>query len=298
MRKLLEKDSRQIELFIRFCAFTVLIGRAAQYLFRDAPYRAFLWKEDWLAPIIEQFTPLTWREWVTSMSVNNCITYIIKFHGLILLIGAFLVFTAQIFKLSRFFLWYSVGILILDSLLGFLDKGLKIGMLIEHSLQWGIVLILLLYIKKAWSPLTLYRNIGILTVLCFLGHGLYAIGYHSQPGYFIDMTMNVFGMSESSSRLFITIAGYLDLLICIGIWIPVIRKPILYYAVFWGLITALARIIGNFNPDIWVYSLNSWWFQTVFRIVHGIGPFIMLIILNSISREEKETKKIQQKFNL
>ena len=171
-------------------------------------------------------------------------------------------------------------------------------MLIEHSLQWGIIIILLQYLKRNWSPKFLYNILAVFTTLCFFGHGLYAIGYYPQPGFFVDMTINVFGLSESASRLFLKVAGYLDMLICIGIWIPRIRKPVLYYAAIWGGITALARIVGNFNPDYWLYSLNSWWFHAVYRIVHCIGPVIMIVIIEGVKRQKADIQKIQEKFNL
>ena len=103
------------------------------------------------------------------------------------------------------------------------------------------------------------------------------------------MVINIFEVNESSARLFLFIAGILDFLLTIFIFIPKFSKIALMYAVFWGLLTSLARIVGGFYADFLLESIHLNLYQVVFRLPHGFIPLMLLIK----RKEFKAIKKIQ-----
>ena len=58
---------------IKICAFTVFLGRAYQLYFFGAPFRAILWDESLLTPIVEGLFNYTWFDYATSPRVNSWI---------------------------------------------------------------------------------------------------------------------------------------------------------------------------------------------------------------------------------
>ena len=85
--------------------------------------------------------------------------------------------------------------------------------------------------------------------ITFLSHGLYAFGFYPVPGNFIDMTISIFGISETEARTFLWIAGIIDVLILPLLFVNKMLKIVVIYSVFWGFLTALARVFANFSID-------------------------------------------------
>ena len=96
------------------------------------------------------------------------------------------------------------------------------------------------------------------------------------------MTNNILGFSENGIRLFLKIAGILDFIIAVGLFVPFqkVQKAVLGYAVFWGVVTTFARIFGNFYSDYALSSLHQWGFEALFRFPHFLIPLTLLIYLN------------------
>ena len=55
------------------------------------------------------------------------------------------------------------------------------------------------------------------------------------------------------------------------------------YAVFWGFLTALARVVANYSTDFPLETLHQYGFETVVRLCHGLGPLLILFLLNKQS---------------
>lgn len=64
---------------VKICAFTVFLGRAYQLYFFGAPFRAILWDESLLTPIVEGLSNYSWQEYATSSRVNIWIDGFTKF---------------------------------------------------------------------------------------------------------------------------------------------------------------------------------------------------------------------------
>ncbi|GAA4112131.1 hypothetical protein GCM10022393_10370 [Aquimarina addita] len=262
---------------LKICVFLVFIGRAYQYLFFDAPFRAFLWDESLLQDIIENIFNTPWNEYVTNPTVNIWIQRIIQCNGLLFLFSAIssLAIHHKNIKFLKLPIFISGVLLILLSLLSAKEKFYHYGQFFEHAIQFGIPFVLLFAIKKENTIKKVSFVLKILVATTFTSHGLYALGYYPVPGTFIDMTINSIGVTEDNAVLLLYIVGILDIVLSILIFVPKIAKYALIYACFWGLITASARVIANFNVDFIDSSLHQSLYLVVYRIPHGVIPLLI-----------------------
>lgn len=159
------------------------------------------------------------------------------------------------------------------SIHAFYSSGYLPEQIIEHGIFIGlpIYLLFLLITKKQENP----TAIKLLIALTFTGHGIYALGVHYVPNNFIDMTTTILGLNHPDAYLFLKIVGAIDLMVA-GMLFFAPSKWVIYYIIFWGIITAFARFIYGFyvsnNP-----VENLYWFGSmVYRLPHGVLAFYLL----------------------
>jgi len=178
-------------------------------------------------------------------------------------------------------LWVGFLCLFLLALLEFMQRQFYLGLLIEHSLQVcaPAIYYLALYHKQNFSKYTLY--IKMIIALTFIGHGMFALGIHPVPGTFVDMLIIVLGVSEALARNLLLVAGSLDFIACIYLFIPRTELYGLGFAVIWGTITACARVLAYFDFDLLAMSSHQWILQTLIRLPHGLIPLAMFLYLKN-----------------
>lgn len=262
---------------LKFSVFSVFLGRAYQYLFWDAPFRSFFWDETLLKPFIESVLKIEWYEYVSSASVDSAIQGLILFFGGVYVVAAvmalFYKYNKPVYKIILVI--GTVGLIILAYLL-MKEQFYRIGQFFEHSLQFGIPLILVYY-HSSFIKAHLGIILKTLIAIVFVAHALYALGYYPVSGYFLDMTINIFGFSEEAAKTFLLVAGILDILTAILIFVPRAAKYALIYMVVWGLLTALARLVSGINFDFFWESIHSSLYQTIYRLPHGLIPLMVLL---------------------
>ena len=170
------------------------------------------------------------------------------------------------------------------SFLYFRERSYQVGQFIEHSLQWSIPLFLIYFIRDGINSQTIRNLLRAVIALTFIGHGLYAVGFYPVPGNFVDMTIACLGLNEPEALLFLKVAGYLDFVVAVGIFLPKADRYILIYATIWGGLTALARIYANFDATFPGESLSEWLHETIFRLPHAAGPFAMFLLATQAYR--------------
>ncbi len=280
--------------WLKIAAGSVFLGRAYQHIFWDAPYRELLWDDQLMQPIIEGLTPWTWHEYVTSLAVDHSIQRWMVGMGVFYMLCAVACFFYE--KMPKWVKWPiclgTVGLVIL-ALLYMKEYFLHVGQFFEYALQFCAPAFLIIYFKnidKLQSNSRLVLAMKLATALTFACHGLYALGYYPRPGGFTMMTMNILGCSESFATKFLIMAGWLDMVVAVGIFLPwKWSKWVLIYAIFWGLATTFARIFGNFYWNFPLESLNEWVYQAVYRLPHGLIPLVLYMM---IAFEDKASKAI------
>ncbi|MBU2921036.1 hypothetical protein KO504_06755 [Winogradskyella psychrotolerans] len=266
---------------VKLCAFTVFIGRAYQLFFFGGPYRAILWDESLLTPIVEGIFNYSWYDYATSKTVNNWIEGFTKFNSLIFLIAALVsLLWHQIkwLKLKRFIIGLGFFLLFLLGICMVKDKNYDFLQLFETSIQLSAPFLLWRNIKIDSNNKKLINGLKIAIAFTFIPHGFMAMGIPYRPGHFIDMTIIILGVNETQATLFLFIVGFLDVLCALLVFVPKLSKYALWYMIIWGFATAFARIVSGFNIDFISSSIHGSAYLTIYRLAHGIIPLIVLLI--------------------
>ena len=245
----------------------------------DSHIRSLLWNEEAVSPLLEKYTSLSWEDY--ALESDPFITTGIEWLGIILMLGAVLTLLMRIPYLA-IFKWFLIplwSIMALDSFSNYFDVHYQSGMLIEYLLQAVMPLLFLLILVfpkrlKTWAWFA-----SLVVAACFVGHGLYAVGFHPVPWSFQVMTMDLLGISEESSKSFLYTVGVLDFAAGLAILIPVLRRPALYYMVIWGGATALARILAHYDPAEKYNGMDPWIAECVVRTSHWMVPILLLMLL-------------------
>lgn len=271
--------NNEVKLILRVICFAVFAGRAWQHLVWDAPYRTLLWDETLLKSIVESLSSMTWNEYVTSEMVDQRIQWFIKGIGILYaLLAIMALFLKSNMKKAGILLLVGAMSLIFLALLYCKEKFFHVGQFFEYTAQFIVPILLyqVLYTKISIKQFALIVKISI--ALTFICHGLYAINYYPRPGNFVDMVINILHVSEPMAHTFLGIAGVLDFLVAIAIFLPAISRTALIYAFIWGLLTSLARVWANFQLDFVWQTLNQWTFESVYRLPHAGLPFILIMM--------------------
>ena len=257
----------------------LLLGRGWQLFFWDVPLRAILWNEDLLSGVVESLFGMTWSDWARSSVLDNGINIFSR------LLGVFYLFLGALcFKIERYrYLWRLLPLatvtLIFIFGLSFVAKFFYIGMLIEHAIQAFTPLLFYVYLRSP-SRFKHYRlGIKIMISATFIGHGLFAFGFHPVPGHFVDMIIVVLGCSNQTALAILKVAGSLDIITSIAIFVPQLTRFCLFFMIPWGIATAFARIVTHINFNLLQETTHQWLAETVYRLPHGLIPLILYLLL-------------------
>lgn len=270
---------------LKTAVFLIFLGRSWQHLFWDAPYRTFFWDESLLQPFIEGWLGFNWTDYVTNLKTDTFIQNTIRGKGILYLLAAFcsLTISKTNKKITQIPILLGGLSLIILSILLTKEKFYHAAQFFEHSIQFGLPFVLVYALQENYKKDTLILTLKTLIAVTFFAHGLYAFGAYPVPGKFVDMVIQIFGFSETAALTFLYIAGILDFVLAVLIFIPKIDKYALCYAVFWGLLTALARITASFSFDFPVQTLHQNLYQVIYRLPHGLTPLMVINLLNGLN---------------
>ena len=269
------------------------MGRAYQYIFFDAPFRAILWDEALMLPVVEGLFNTTWNAYVTNVEVDKWIQRSIVINGILYVIAAIaaLAVNSKNRRYLKFPILVGAWLLVLLFVLSMKEQFFQFPQFFEHAIQFGVPFVLLLAIKgTSLKRISFYLK--ILIALTFTGHGLYALGIYPMPGHFIDMTILSLGVTQSTAVLVLKTVGILDLLLSVLIFVPKWANYFLLYAFVWGILTALARIVSIINLEFMMNSMHQFLYQVVYRLPHGLIPLLVFLIHRHPVKNLKELKNI------
>jgi len=275
--------SKNTVLFLlKLSCFCVFIGRAYEHLFWDAPFRSLLWDQKLLSPIVEGVFNTNWKDYVTSPFADKTIQTIMKINGAFYAICA--IVSLSIHENSKKFFKVILGtggvFLFFLALLLTKSKFYHVSMFFEHSIQFGAPFVLLYLLKVKQDFTKLVMPLKVIIALTFVSHGVYAIGtVYPLPGNFVTMTLNILPVTENLAKSLLYVAGLLDFVAAILIFVPKVSRVALLYAAFWGIVTAFARVLSGLTYEVSLLTLHQYLFATVYRIPHGLIPFICFAIL-------------------
>ncbi|NJN78538.1 MAG: hypothetical protein HC803_09635 [Saprospiraceae bacterium] len=246
--KIHERAFANIEILIlKILTISVLLGRAWQHLFWDVPFRALMWDESLMTPVVKMFG-MSWQDYIMNLEIAYQQEFVMQVIGvfyLILIVFIFFVNAAR--KWIKPFLWLSSFFLFALSLLYWKENFYRIGQLIEYTIQWTIPIFLIFAIYKTQNTTQFRFWLKIAIALTFIGHGLYAFGYYPVPGKFVQMILDMLALNDGQATMLLKVMGVLDFVVAIGLFLPFFWKISIWYCVLWGFATAFARIVTNFD---------------------------------------------------
>lgn len=268
------------EFLVKYIAVFFLLGKGYEYLFWDAPLRAFFWNESFLSPFIECFT--TWENYASSPYVNETLNFFNRVIAILFLFNALIIFFEKkgrqyVYLLTKINLVISFFLL----LCYFKENFYRIGYLLEHSSQF---LSLFVYLLFALNILKTKRLLilKLIAAATFIGHGLYAIGFYPVPGNFIDMVIYILHVDEDTSLVLLKMAGFTDIVVgLLVIFFEVRYTKFLYlFMIFWGTWTSIARSVFGLLLSFSISSVHEEWFKMAYRFPHALIPLLILVYFN------------------
>ncbi|MEM9283077.1 MAG: hypothetical protein AAGA96_14720 [Verrucomicrobiota bacterium] len=251
----------------------------------DSPIRGLIWHEDWWSGWLETRFDLPWSAFAKASDfyINAGLTIL----GVTLMLLALVpwLITRRRFRSLRWLLWLGTALLALDSFARWVDKNFDLGMGIEHALQIFAPAILFFIVSSRDRARIASWLLGIGSAFTFVGHGLYAIGFHPVPLSYQTMTMKLLRVENETAIRFLVGAGLLDFLAALALLFRPVRVIGLLYMVGWGFLTAMARIGSHLGMAQPLYGLDPWIAETLVRTTHWMLPLLLLGLLRTKSAE-------------
>jgi hypothetical protein len=289
------------ENLIRISAGSVLLGRGIQHLFWETPYRHFLWSRQWMEKPAKILFGLDWNTYLLHPVIDLFWTRIIQGIGLLfILIGAILLSNHKPVRIvQKWGARLSLLFLMPLTYLSYLGYWIHLPQVFEFTLQltplW-IIALGRLQVKDLWTN---KNRVKLAISLTFAAHGFYAMGFSAVPHSFVQMTTAILGINNEAAYSFLSIAGLLDFVLAVGIWMPFYKIRIwsLLYAIFWGFFTAFARIWANvYGFDVW-NGLAQWGFEFLVRIAHFVLPLAILLTYETKKNAPEKSRAFLYLFN-
>jgi hypothetical protein len=278
-----------VQVILRLATFLLFAGRAWQHLFWDAPFRALLWDQNTMEGIVLFFRGGTWQEYVTSpvtdRFIQSAITGFGIFYALMALVTLFILGKHRKQFLALYIL-SSVSLAFL-AFLYTMEKFYHAGQFFEYAIQIMLPLLFWYTLKQRANLSGLLLAIKTAIALTFSAHGLYATGFYPQPGVFVDMFISILRVSETAAVKMLFVAGILDFVVSVALFVPRLAKYALLYAALWGGLTAVARTWANFYFDFALSSLHQNLYETLYRLPHMLVPLAAFYIVLQMKEKMK-----------
>lgn len=264
-------------LLLRCAVVCLLLAEVWLHVVHEPPYQAFLWDQQFMGWIVKITTGLEWRDFLMNPIASMLITVFTRtMIGLLLLglVSSLLITEKR--PWAKYGLYLSSGILCFQAFCSFLNVGYQLPMLLEHALRMATPWFLVVGVLKGFT-VSVQRAMLVTIGLTFSSHGLYALGLGVPvPGHFIDMVMESMGVSQGTAKTMLLIAGILDQVMVAGLIFVVTRKFSLLYGVFWGFVTAFARLTSYVRFDVlFGMSLMAYFPEFLVRAPHFMIPLVV-----------------------
>lgn len=268
-------------LLLRILVFCLFFGRGWQGLFWDLPLRTFFWDQSLLEGIVTTLTADTWQNYVTnkSFNVDQFIDSLgVGIGGFWMCCAIVVLFFRETWKLGKWLLYLGSFSLSLLALLYFKDKFWQVGQFFEYATQVTAPLILVHILYGGQNTPRFRTTLKAIIATTFICHGLYAYAYYPQPGIWIQWCMDVLYFKEDqTASQFLIVMGVLDFIAAVLLFVPFkwISSLAIWYCIIWGILTSLARLVGNFYIEMFWESLHQHAYQALYRLVHGGIPLLL-----------------------
>tara|TARA_R110002096_G_scaffold4493_17_gene20932 strand:+ start:4251 stop:5117 length:867 start_codon:yes stop_codon:yes gene_type:complete len=276
-RNPLETD-RLLLLVLRLGTFLCFAGWTWVHFYWQGPYGVLLWQEATFS--LAERWGVSWEEFVGTGANDGLVQQWSGRIGWLYLFSCILSFTVR--RTSR---WQMAGLLGGAGLLAilayakFVSAQRQLPMLVEHGGQVLMPVLLVVGLVFGVRHRVTILLAVIALILTFAGHGAYALGWPwPTPANFSGMTRVILGVDAGTAKTLLVVAGILDLVVCVGILVPAMRRPCAFYAATWGLLTALARPVAGMSLDLNYWGSDQYLHEAVLRAPHYLIPLYLFLV--------------------
>lgn len=271
------KHDTTLLFLLRLAAFLCFAGWTWIHFYWEGPYGVLLWQDSTYQ--LAHTLGLDWEEFVGSGANDGLVQRGVAAVGWLYLLCTLLTLTVK--RTSR---WQMIslaagsGLLVVLSYAKYLSAQRQVPMFVEHGSQMLIPLILVLALRLGVNHRLTVGSAMIAFVMTFAGHGSYAIGWWPTPGNFFAMTSVILHVEYPTAKAILQVAGVLDFLVCIGIFIPKLRRPCVLYGVVWGFLTAIARPVAGMSWSLNYWGADQFLQEAVVRAPHFLVPLFLYLV--------------------
>ncbi len=264
-------------LCLRLGAFLCFAGWTWVHLYWEGPYGILLWQEDTYR-LANKFG-IYWEEFVGTGAEAGFVQKWLAHTGWLYL--ACTVLTITVRKKS----WVQMAALVggggLVTILAYakyVASRRQLPMLIEHGGQVLIPVLLVMALALGVRHRLTVATAIVAVITTFAGHGSYAVGFWPIPGNFHAMTSMILRVDYVTTKAILHLVGVLDFVVCIGILIPGLRRPVALYAAAWGFLTAIARPVAGMSLSLNYWGADQFLQEAVFRAPHVLIPLYLFFL--------------------
>ena len=268
---------RWLMIVVRLGALFCLGGWTWGHLYWEGPYGVLVW-HDASYELASKFG-VQWDAFVGSGADDGLVQTWISRIGWLYLICAVLTLTAG--KRSWLQMLGLLGgslLLVVLSYAKFLTSQRQLPMFVEHGGQMLMPALLVAALALGVRHRVTVCIALVAFVMTFAGHGSYALGLWPTPATFYAMTSVILNVEFETARMLLRIAGVLDFVVCVGLFLPAIRRYCALYAVVWGLLTALARPVAGMSWGLNYWGADQFVHEAVLRAPHFVIPLYLFIL--------------------
>lgn len=274
---------------LRLAAITALLGSGWLALTSGLSLRELVWDQAGFGRLPELFG-WSWNGWVTSAAVDRGITLTEKSIGGVFVLLAVLVARRSLSSRGVAMLMLASAVLLfLRAFLFWKGHFYQVGALLETCIQTFAPLLYLVFFARMYLPESRIvkvlpeRKFWLLVrgaiAFTFVGHGMYAIGFHPVPAHFVFMTQSGLGVGEDTARTLLFGVGILDFLAA-GLLLTPWRQAwsaALAWVIPWAVLTTLARV-WSYGGFVGMETLLTQWLpQMVVRLPHVLLPLGLFV---------------------
>jgi len=265
-------------LFLRLGGFFCFAGWAWVHFYWEGPHGVLLWQDNTYQ--LAEWFGMSWEEFVGSGANDGFIQKWVSRIGWLYLACCILTLTAR--RNSQFQMAGLIGgsgLLVVMAYAKYVGAQHQLPMFVEHGGQMLIPVILVFALTLGVRHRVTVGCAMVAVIMIFAGHGAYALGYHwPTPANFLGMTSVILHVDSGTAVTILRVAGILDLLVCVGIFIPALRRTSALYAVVWGFLTALARPVAGMSMDLNYWGADQTLHEAVLRAPHFMIPLYLFFL--------------------
>lgn len=272
-----DAQDRWLVFTLRLGAFLCFAGWSWVHYYWEAPYGVLVWN-DTTYDLARRFG-VDWDEFVGTGASDGWVqTWLARVVWLYLIC---MVLTVTVHRRSWFQmagLVVGTGMLAVLSYAKYASAQRQLPMFIEHGGQMLMPLLLVMSLSLGPRHRVTVITAVIAVVMTFAGHGSYALGIWPTPSNFYAMTSVILRVDYDVATAFLRTVGILDLIVCVGIFIPWTRRACAAYAVAWGFLTAIARPVAGMSWSLYYWGADQYVHEAVLRSPHWIIPLYLFVL--------------------